>query len=193
MKRPGLIQGIIVAVVLSLAAPALYHLCDLLVPRLLALKLVIVALTGAYVLYLLKLHHARIGNIVLGTGTALILLAALLWGVATTTLVFVSITLIWIVRSLIAYSSVFMSIVDGALCLLGLGTATWAFGATGSAFWAIWCLFLTQSLFTLIPEQPGRIKKPASSILAMETDRFSAAYKAAEAALRALARRTVPK
>ena len=101
MKRPGLIQGIIVAVVLSLAAPALYHLCDLLVPRLLALKLVIVALTDAYVLYLLKLHHARIGNIVLGTGTTLILLAALLWGVATTTLVFVSITLIWIVRSLI--------------------------------------------------------------------------------------------
>jgi hypothetical protein len=193
MKRPGLIQGIIVAVVLSLAAPVLYHLCDLLVPRLLALKLVIVALTGAYVLYLLKLHHARIGNIVLGTGTALILLAALLWGVAATTLVFVSIPLIWIVRSLIAYSSVFMSIVDGALCLLGLGAATWAFGATGSAFWATWCLFLTQSLFTLIPEQPGRIKKPASSIPAMETDRFSAAHKAAEAALRALARRTVPK
>ena len=188
MKRPGLIQGIIVAVVLSLAAPALYHLCDLLVPRLLALKLVIVALTDAYVLYLLKLHHARIGNIVLGTGTVLILIAALLWGMATSTLVFVSITLIWIVRSLITYSSVFMSILDGALCLLGLGIAVWAYGATGSAFWAIWCFFLSQSLFALIPEQPGRPNKPAGSTPLMETGGFSAAHKAAEAALRELAR-----
>ena len=189
MKRPGLVQGILVAMVLSLAAPALYHVCDLLVPRPLALKLVIVALTGAYMHYLLKLHHARIGNIILGTGTALILVTALLWGVAISTLVLVSILLIWIVRSLIAYSSVFMSIVDGALSLLGLGAATWAFGATGSAFWAIWCFFLTQSLFTLIPEQPGRINKSAASTPVMETSGFSAAHKAAEAALRELAER----
>lgn len=188
MKRPGLLQGIIVAVLLSLAAPAAYHLVDLLVPRILALKLVIATLTTAYVFYLLRLHHARIGNIVLGTGTALSLIAALFWGMATSTLVFVSITLIWIVRSLITYSSVFMSIVDGALCLLGLGVAVWAYGATGSAFWAIWCFFLSQSLFTLIPEQPGRSNKPAGSTPVMETGGFSAAHKTAEAALRELAR-----
>ncbi len=188
MKRPGLLHGIIVAVLLSLAAPAVHHLVDLLVPSMLALKLVIAALTTAYVLYLLRLHHARIGNIVLGTGTALILVAALLWGLATTTLVFVSITLIWIVRSLITYSSVFMSILDGALCFLGLGVAVWAYGATGSAFWAIWCFFLSQSLCALIPEQPGRANKPAGSTPLMETGGFSAAHKAAEAALRELAR-----
>lgn len=188
MKRPGVLQGIIVAVLLSLAAPAVLHLVDLLVPRMLALKLVIAALTTAYVFYLLRLHHVRIGNIVLGTGTSLILIAALLWGIATSTLVFVSITLIWIVRSLITYSSVFMSIVDGALCLLGLGAAAWAFGATGSAFWAIWCFFLSQSLCALIPEQPGRSDKPAGSTPLMETGGFSAAHKAAEAALRELAR-----
>ncbi|MGQ0593684.1 MAG: hypothetical protein ACT4QB_13855 [Gammaproteobacteria bacterium] len=190
MKRPGLLQGIIVAVLLSLAAPAVYPLVALLLPGMLALELVIAALTSAYVFYLLRLHHARIGNIVLGTSTALILIAALLWGIATTTLVFVSITLIWIVRSLITYSSVFMSIVDGALCLLGLGAATWAFGATGSAFWAIWCFFLSQSLCALIPEQPGRSNKPAGSTPVMETGSFSAAHKAAEAALRELARST---
>jgi len=87
MKRPGLLQGIIVAVLLSLAAPAVHYLVDLLVPRMLALKLVMAVLTTAYVFYLLRLHHARIGNIVLGTGTALILIAALLWGMATSTLV----------------------------------------------------------------------------------------------------------
>ena len=156
MKRPSLLQGIIVAVLLSLAAPAVHHLVDLLVPRMLALKLVIAALTTAYVFYLLRLHHARIGNFVLGIGTALILIAALLWGMATSTLVFVSITLIWIVRSLIAYSSVFMSILDGALCFLGLGVAVWAYGATGSAFWAIWCFFLSQSLFALGSPRPPR-------------------------------------
>ena len=154
----------------------------------LAQKLVIAVLTAAYVFYLLRLHHARIGNIVLGTGTALILIAALLWGMATSTLVFVSITLIWIVRSLITYSSVFMSTLDGALCLLGLGVAIWAYGATGSPFWAIWCFFLSQSLFALIPEQPGGSNKPAGSTPLMETGRFSAAHKAAEAALRELAR-----
>ena len=109
-------------------------------------------------------------------------------GVATTTLVFVSITLIGIVRSLISYSSVFMSILDGALCFLGLGVAAWAYGATGSAFWAIWCFFLSQSLFALIPEQPGRSNKPAGSTPLMETGAFSAAHKAAEAALRELAK-----
>ena len=188
MKRPDLLQGIIVAVLLSLAAPAVHHLVDLLVPRMLAQKLVIAVLTTAYVFYLLRLHHARIGNVVLGTGTVLILVAALLWGLATSTLVFVSITLIWIVRSLITYSSVFMSTVDGALCLLGLGVAVSAIGATGSAFWAIWCFFLSQSLFALIPDQPGRSNKPARSTPLMETGSFSAAHKAAEAALRELAR-----
>ena len=188
MKRPGLLQGIIAAVLLSLAAPAVHHLVDLLVPTMLAQKLVIAALSTAYVFYLLRLHHARIGNIVLGTSTALILIAALLWGLATSTLVFVSIILIWIVRSLITYSSAFMSILDDALCLLGLGIAVSASGATGSAFWAIWCFFLSQSLFALIPEQPGRSTKPAGSTPLMETDGFSAAHKAAEAALRELAR-----
>ncbi len=43
---------------------AVHHLVDWLVPRMLALRLVIVAITTAYVLYLLRLHHARIGNIV---------------------------------------------------------------------------------------------------------------------------------
>ncbi|MGH2396965.1 MAG: hypothetical protein ACRDFW_08255 [bacterium] len=188
MKRPGVLQGIIVAVLLSLAAPAVHHLVDLLVPRMPALKLVIAALTTAYVFHLLRLHHARIGNIVLGTGTALMLIAALLWGIVTSTLVFVSITLIWIVRSLVTYSSVFMSIVDGALCFLGLGAAAWAFDATGSAFWAIWCFFLSQSLCALIPEQPGRSNQPAGSTPVMETGGFSAAHQAAEAALRELAR-----
>lgn len=84
------------------------------------------------------------------------------------------------------YSSVFMGIVDGGLCLLGLGAATWAFGATGSAFWAIWCFFLSQSLCALIREQPGRSNRPAGSTPLMEIGRFSAAHKAAEA-LRELA------
>jgi len=81
-----------------------------------------------------------------------------------------------------------MSILDGALRLLGLGVAAWAYGATGSAFWALWWFFLSQSLFALIPERPGGSNKPAGSTPLMETGGFPAAHKAAEAALRELAR-----
>ncbi len=187
MKRPDLIHGILVAALLSLAAPALYHIANLIVPRALALKVVLAVLLCGYVLYLLQLNRARIGNITLGAGTLLALLGTLLWGVTTPGLVFVGITLIWVVRSVIAYSSMVMSLTDGALCLLSLGVAAWAFGATGNIFWAIWCFFLSQSLFTLIPERLGMSNKRSESTAEVST--FSAAHKAAEAALRELARK----
>ena len=127
------------------------------------------------------------GNVILGAGTALGLTGALLWGITHTALVFVGTTVIWAVRSLLAYSSVLMSLIDGALCLLALGVGIWAFHAAGSLFWAIWCFFLIQSLFTLIPERPGRAS--GESARSAENSAFSEAHKTAEAALRELARR----
>lgn len=173
MKRPGFIHGIVVAALLSLTAPVLYRITAVIVSPPLASKLMLAMLVCGYVLYLLRLNRARIGNVVLGAGTVLVLVGTFLWDMSFAGVVMTGIILIWIVRLLLAYSSPLMGIIDGALCLLGLGGAAWALDATGSLYWGIWCFLLIQVPWSLIPERPGgsRRRHPVVNV-----DSFSQAH-----------------
>jgi hypothetical protein len=187
MKRASLISGIVAAGVLSLSAPAIYHLLNLFLYRGFALKVTLTILTFAYLVYLLRGHPARIGKLILGVCSLAVLSLALLAGASVASFAVIAVGVIWMARALLAYSSPLMALADGGLCLLGLGAAVWALCTTQSYWWAVWCFLLVQSLFVLIPEFPraavgensqGKIK-PASN--------FADASRAAEAALRQLA------
>jgi hypothetical protein len=60
-----------------------------------------------------------------------------------------------------------------------MAAAFWAYGHTGSVFIAIWCFFLTQALFVLIPARgrPDRLTSPS----------FNEAHRAADQAIARLA------
>jgi hypothetical protein len=187
MKRPGLFQGILVAGLSSLAVSALVPVVGWVVTGERVPKVVIALLISNYVVYLLWLNRARTGSVVLLVGTLLSLAVAFIWGRGAATLIVTGVGLIWAVRSLTAYSSLAMALVDGLLCLLALGAGASALGAKGSLAFAVWCFFLTQALWTLLPERADRAERrePAPD----KSGSFAVAHRAAEAALRQLARR----
>ena len=119
MKRSSLISGIIIAALLSLAAPIVFHAAQLLVPRGLAMQVSLATVTGAYLLHLLWLTGVRTGSVVLGATSLMVLLLALVADLSTGGFAIVAIAMLWVARSLLAYSSPMMALADGGICLLG--------------------------------------------------------------------------
>lgn len=183
MLRPTLVHGMVLAATLSLAAPVLDRAARVFLPPGPATRVALAMLVGAYLLHLFRLNRARIGNATLGATAALALLGALLFGVTTASLVLIAVVLIWAVRSACAYASLLMALADAGLCLLGLGGGAWALDATGSFYCGIWWFLMTQTLWTLIPERPGRSERRHPAVNASS---FSQAHALAEAALRRL-------
>ncbi len=186
VKRPSLIHGIAAAAFFSCTALVVDRITLWFFADPVARKCALALLVLGYVLYLLRLNGARIGNVALFSCTLLGLGGGLLGGAGTPALVGIGVALVWIVRSLLAYSSVVMALADGALSAVALGAAAWAFTETGSLFWAVWCFALTQALWPLLPERPG--SSAPRETQGQATDAFSAAHRAAEAALRRIAR-----
>lgn len=193
MKRPSLIQGILVAFAITLAGLSL----AMLIPTYLkwspiAFNALVSAVTFAYVLYLLSRCVVRTGRITLGALAALSLFAANALGFSWPLTLALALGLIWLTRSLYAYSSVLGSLADGMLCVLSLGWAAAALSLTGSLLWAVWCFFLAQALFTLIPPRgigSGAGSGAGGNPVIGELDPFARAHAAAEAAIRQLAAR----
>ena len=88
-------------------------------------------------------------------------------------------------RSLYFYSSVLPALTDLMLSGLGLAAAVWAAGQTGSVFLSLWCFFLVQALFVVIPTRIRR-RHSESSLGPDGLDRFQRAHRSAEAAVRRL-------
>jgi hypothetical protein len=185
MKGPTLPEGVAFALLASLAGSILLTALAGTLPSGLLLRLLLAAFGGAYVVYLLWRSRERVGRIVV----------AMVWiGVAATALwlsvpmpfyVLIHAGLIWLVRALYHHSSLFPALAD--LCLLGFGLATalWAFVHTGTVFLGVWCFFLVQSLFVLIPSSLNRRRNPQHQRWGDE-ERFDCAHRNAETALRDL-------
>ncbi len=187
MQRPSLFHGLVLALLLSLGAPVLYHAAAVVLAPLMALKLVLAATCCLYILSLLRRRATRPGRITTMVFTLLSLAALLIGGGSILTLILVSTVLIWLARSLLSYSSPSLGLADAGICALGLLLGAWAFQSSGSLFWALWCFLLVQSLSALLPERPGG---PADTSIpsAAGPRGFADAYEAAEAAIRSLAR-----
>jgi hypothetical protein len=185
MKQPTFLEGIAVAIATSLAGSMLYSILDVVFPGVPVLRLLIAGLGLAYVVYLLYRSPERVGRIT--AVAAWVLVAGVLWFMQPSLLLylFVHLVAIWLIRSLYFYSSALSAVTDLGLNGLGLTAATWAVARTGSVFLGIWCFFLVQALFVLIPKSIRR--RPATGPAGHEhEDRFQHAYRAAETAVRKL-------
>ena len=185
MKRPGFLEGVVVALAASLGGSMLFSTLGLFMNGSQSLYLVIGVLGLAYLLYLLGRSPHRVGRIT--TAAIWLGLSALSLMLDLPLSVFLVGHLLGLslVRSLFFHSSPLSALADLALSVLSLAAAIWAFLHTGSLFLTIWCLFLVQALYGVIPCcLPHKVD--AVGATQDNKSRFEQAHRSARSALRKL-------
>jgi hypothetical protein len=183
MHRPTLLEGILVALVLSLSVSPLVVFVQLAVGSPLAWKIGVMVLAYTYMCYLLT----RSGRVTLGLLALTVLLTSLVCNLRFPTILLLCVMLMWAVRSFAYSRSLVSTVLQGGVCVLGCGAALIVYGHSGSLALAIWSFFLVQAAFVFIPAQfIGRSATPSGTTLGGAPDGFGLAYHAAEQALERL-------
>lgn len=156
MKTPGIIDGLVVAVLISLGAGAASLLMRGFVAYPTLFNMVLCAATLVYLIYLLKRCSARVGRMVVISGWAVSSLASWFFEVPLLEQVFIQAGIIWLVRSLYFHGSIFAAALDFGLISVGLAASAWSMVNTGSLAASLWSFFLIQALFCWIPDLAGK-------------------------------------
>jgi hypothetical protein len=183
MKRPGFMEGVALALGVSVLASVLFTVLGPVFGSAAILRLLIAASSLAYISYLLSRSQERVGRVT--TLAAWTVLAFALWWLEPPLLLYVlgHAGFIWLIRSLYFHAGVLSALADLGLNGLALTAAVWATLQAGSLFLSLWCFFLVQALFTGIPKRIGRTpqdRQPDPD----DEDRFQHAHRVAEGALR---------
>lgn len=190
MSRPTLLEGVLVALVLSLSVSPLVVLVQLAVGSLLAWKIGLMAVAYTYLCYLLMRSGRKSGRVTLGVLALTVLLAGLVFNVRFSTILLLCVTLIWGMRSCAYSRSLVSTVLQGCVCGLGCGAALMIYGHSGSLALAIWSFFLIQAAFVLIPAPGLRWPaRPPGVTPGGAPDSFGRAYHAAQQALERLTTR----
>lgn len=186
MKTATFFEGIFVALVLSFVSSVVLFTLSSIFPISILIRMIITGITFAYILYLLSRSKERVGRIMVIT----------VWFVSMTVLWFAwppitlfilaHLTSIWLVRSLYYYSSLFSALSDLALNYFSVAIAFVVAGHTNRMFLTLWCFFLIQALFVMIPKNMKKKFTTKSSTPFKKDDEFQHAYRAAQAAVRTL-------
>lgn len=185
IKAPGIIDGIIVAILISLGAGAVSLLLGGFTAKATLFNLLLCSATLIYLVYLLKRSDARVGRVVVVAGWALVSVASWFFNVPLFEQVFIQAGIIWLVRSLYFHASLLTAALDFGLVSAGLAASAWAMVNTGSVSGALWSFFLVQALFCWLPNLAG---KPSSDQLDGQHDpsSFQTAHRVALDAVRKL-------
>jgi len=184
-KSPTLLEGSILALVLSIAASLFFSIMSSLLSGGFVFRILVSLICLIYLLYLFSRSQEKTGKI---TVFSLWLLAALLNHLLTDSVLFyitIHISIIWLVRSLYFYNSVLSSLIDLFVTTAALLLSIISWNHTGSLLLSIWCFLLIQSLFVFIPRQAWRSSGYVPSTT-MTNVTFENAYNNAEAALKKL-------
>ena len=185
MKRPSFLNGVFLAAALALLASiAITVLAPLFTLSVLYL-FVIPGLGLSYILYLFSCSTERVGRVTTLGLWALVAVTAWIVALPLTLYVVLHVSAIWLIRSLYFHSSIVPALMDLCLNVLSLASAVWAFMQSGSPFLAVWCFFLVQSLFILIPPVLNAGSRFAAQ-KHLESDNFERARRIAESAIREL-------
>lgn len=181
MSRPTFLEGVAVALGASILGSILHTVLAPVLPYRTLMLLLISALGLGYLLYLLRCCPERIGRVTAVAVWTIVAGAAWWLKLPLSTFLLAQLGTIWLVRALYFQNSVVPALADLALAGFGLLAGIWAALHTGSLFLAIWCFFLVQALFVVIP--PGPVGDKHRSELD-SADRFREALSSAEAAVR---------
>ncbi len=185
MKTATFFEGVFIALLISFISSVLLFTLSSFFPANILIRGLISGISIAYIIYLLSRSHEQVGRI--------IVMIVLLISIITLWLTWPSITffilghmiIIWLVRCLYFYSSLVSSLADLALNGSSLFIALAVASHTDSLFLTLWCFFLIQALFVLIPKN---IPKPnsSSSISVNNEEEFQQSFRAAQAAVQQL-------
>ena len=183
MKRPGFIQGVLIAAVLAFVGGTVLAALTPFTGIGAAIRLLIPAVSLAYVLYLLRVSGERTGMV--ATVSVWCALSAITWWFAPPLplYVLVHVGAIWLVRSLYFHSGFIAPVIDLALSAVAVSAFVWALTRTGSAMLALWTFFLVQALFIAIPKYVPRRREQARTA---SNEGFERARRQADEALRLL-------
>ncbi|MGE3540853.1 MAG: hypothetical protein AB7N91_25885 [Candidatus Tectimicrobiota bacterium] len=189
MPRPTLLEGMLLALLSSLLCGPLLLFLQSLVGGLLAWKALLLLLTCAYLGYLLLRSPRQSGRLSLGLLALSALLSGLLLQMRFSSLLLMSLTLIWGLRSLAYSRSLLSAALQGGLCLIGCGAARLLYEHSGSLTLSLWGFLLTQAAFVLIPARlPARPERPGNTPTDDPQERFGQAQQVAIQALSRLQR-----
>jgi hypothetical protein len=182
VKRPGFLQGVLLAAALGVVASVMGTVLTPLFGLPAVVRMLIPALGLAYVLYLLARTDERTGRV-----TALALwatMAVMSWWLAPSLPFYLAIHAgaIWLLRSLYFYAGFVPALCDLGLSVASIALTVWAAMHSGSLFLATWCFFLVQALFVAIP----RDIRGRERAVAPHNENFDRARRQAEAALQQL-------
>ena len=189
MKRPSFLEGVMVGATASIAGSALFATLTWLLFPANVLELIVTFISFAYIVYLLARSPEKTGRIVVLTAWSIIATLAWILSLPLPLFVLVHVALLWLIRSLYFYSSILSALIDLGLVGFGSSVAIWAGVYTGSLFLSIWCFFLIQALFVVIPTRMTR-QSSIQHFHSEHEDAFECAHRSAEAALRKLLKTT---
>lgn len=178
IKSPGIINGILAAFLISLAAGAASLLLGGFIYQSTLFALVLYGVTFAYLIYLLRKSSARVGRVVVISSWAGITLLCWFFNIPLLEQILIQAGIIWLVRSLYFHASLIAAALDFILVAIGLAASTWAMVNTGSLAATVWSFFLVQSLFCWIPDLS---RKPSGEVSTAPTAKtnFQSAHRAA--------------
>jgi hypothetical protein len=185
MKTPGIIDGIVVAIIISLGAGVAKLLLGGFIAYGSLFNLVLYAATLVYLVYLLKRSSARAGRVIVIAGWGLTSLACWFFDILLFEQVLIQAGFIWLVRSLYFHSSLVSAALDFALVSVGLAASAWTMVNTASLPAALWSFFLVQALFCWVPQ----MSRPHSGSIQgsqQEQSSFQSAHRVALDAVRKL-------
>lgn len=182
MKRPSLLQNIGLAIVLTIVAAAAGILFLGIFSSAVSSKLVIILVTLVYLVRLVSRSQLRAGKLILNLLCLVLLIGGGLFFEQSESLVVMATVMIWMIRSLLYYSSIFTACADLVLCLMSLVGFALSFNSSHSIAVAVWSFFLIQALHSLIPERFGETEHAAEEDQSVH--RFDRAYQSAEQAIR---------
>ena len=185
MKRPSFFEGVAVALVASFGGSMFHAAVATVLPGAWLLRVLVATISLGYVLYLLTRSRETVGRMVAIALWSAVSIVAWWLHPPLSLYVLAHLGLIWLVRSLHFYASVLSALTDLALCGLSLAAGIWAATHTGSVLLALWCFFLVQAVFVLIPPSIKRNPTAVNRTLDID-DAFERAHQNAETALRKL-------
>lgn len=184
MRQVSILNGIAFAIIISLISAFLIHLLPLILTTSSSYRMTVAVLSLAYLLYLFRYSEIRRGRVIVFMLWMSINFAAWFFALNLISLLALNLLMIWLVRSLYFHSSISAAIFDLLLVLMSAGAGTWALLHTSSPVAAVWCFFLCQSLFSAIPQSFLPLNR--NNVVSNDADRFEAAHRVAQDAVRKL-------
>ena len=188
MKKPTLIEGIVVAALLSVGAGAAAFIFFGLFPAWIASAALVTGLTLAYLGYVLWRSGTKVGAATILVTAFVAMIAMFFLGAPAIFLAVIAVSIISLSRSLVMYNSFISAAIDFGLTTLSFGAGIWGAFVSGSAVAGIWSFFLAQALFVFIPTSFStcRLKETAKT----SVGGFERAQRAAEQAIGQMIRET---